>query len=65
MLTLLLSMACSDSKTVIDYIHLDVVPFELPDVNPNSDTFEQLISSHQYIDSSPEMVSAWYFGHST
>lgn len=65
MLTFILSMACSSSKSMIDYIDLDVEPFELQDVNPNSITFEQLISSHQFIESSPEMVSAWYFGHST
>ena len=65
MLTLLLHMACSGSKNLIEYIELDVEPFELQDVNQNSSTFEQMISSHQFVDSSPELVSAWYFGHST
>ena len=52
-------------ENLFDYIELDVEPFELQDVNQNSSTFEQMISSHQFVDSSPELVSAWYFGHST
>lgn len=66
MIPLLFSIACSSpSKSSIDWIHLEVEPFTLADVNPNSTTYEQNINSHQFIDSSPEMVSAWYFGHST
>ena len=35
--------------------------FALPDVNPNSATFDSTISPRDYL----SKVSAWYFGHST
>lgn len=38
-----------------------VPDFSLPDVNPNSATFDSTISPRDYLG----RVSAWYFGHST
>ena len=35
--------------------------FALPDVNPNSATYDSTISPRDYL----SKVSAWYFGHST
>ena len=38
-----------------------VPDFSLPDVNPNSATFDSTLSPRDYVGN----VSAWYFGHST
>lgn len=35
--------------------------FDLTDVNPASERFEQSVSPRDYLD----QVSAWYFGHAT
>ena len=38
-----------------------VAEFALPDVNPTSETYDQLVSPSNFIG----QVSAWYFGHAT
>jgi hypothetical protein len=38
-----------------------VADFSLPDVNPNSDTFDQQVSPRQYLGG----ISAYYFGAAT
>ena len=41
---------------------LTAVPnFALPDVNPNSETYNQTVSPRDFMGS----VSGWYFGHAT
>jgi hypothetical protein len=60
---LFLSSGCAPSS--IEYITQSVPVFSLEDVNPNSETYETTISSDQFSNTSPKMVSAWYFGHST
>lgn len=40
----------------------DLVPdFELVDVNPNSETYNQTVSPRDFLG----QISAWYFGHAT
>lgn len=48
--------------TNIEYINESLAVFELVDVNTTSVSFETSISSAQF---APELISAWYFGHST
>lgn len=38
-----------------------VTEFSLPDVNPNSASYQDAVSPRDYL----TKVSAWYFGHST
>lgn len=38
-----------------------VADFGLTDVNPDSATFEQVVSPRDYL----QQVSGWYFGHAT
>ena len=63
MLLFLLSVACN--APTIEYIVQELPEFKLVDVNPNSAMYEQEISSLEFVNASPEKVSAWYFGHST
>jgi hypothetical protein len=56
--------ACS-TNIVIDYIEEDLLEFTLTDVNPNSNWFDEEISTLDFVNASPEKISAWYFGHST
>ncbi len=49
----------------IEYISETLPSFSLIDVNPTSEFYESTIYSTQFVDDSPEKVSAWYFGHST
>ena len=63
MFLFMLSVACKSPS--IEYIIQELPEFKLVDVNPNSAMYEQEISSLEFVDSSPEKVSAWYFGHST
>lgn len=48
--------------TNIEYINESLPVFDLVDVNTTSVSFETSISSGQF---APELISAWYFGHST
>ena len=48
----------------VDYIYETLPVFSLMDVNTTSTLYETSVSSDQFT-SSPELVSAWYFGHST
>lgn len=43
------------------YIHEDVEHFSLFDENETSAYYTQEVSTDQF----PELISAWYFGHST
>ena len=61
-ITLLLSTGCQPN---IEYISESLPVFSLQDVNTTSDLYESIVSSDQFISTSPELVSAWYFGHST
>jgi hypothetical protein len=56
-------IACQPSK--IEYIDETLSPFTLIDVNPTSDSFDTSVSTEQFSANSPELISAWYFGHST
>jgi len=40
---------------------VQVTDFTLPDVNPNSATYDQPVGPRLYLN----QVSAWYFGHAT
>ena len=62
-ITLLLSTGCQ--RFDIEYISETLPVFSLQDVNTTSDLYESIVSSDQFISTSPELVSAWYFGHST
>ena len=55
-----LGAGCSDDDSSSGPSGL-VPEFSLPDVNPNSATFDSTISPRDYLG----RVSAWYFGHST
>ncbi len=59
-----LFVGCSP-KIVVEYIEQELPEFTLTDVNPNSNWFDEEISSLEFVNASPEKVSAWYFGHST
>ena len=48
----------------VEYINETLPLFSLTDVNTTSIFFETSVASDQFT-ASPEMVSAWYFGHST
>ena len=63
MLLFTLTVACK--TPTIEYIVQELPEFKLVDVNPNSSMYEQEISSLEFVNASPEKVSAWYFGHST
>jgi hypothetical protein len=56
MLYLTLAFACSEVKT-----NSKPPNFSLLDVNPNSESNQQMVSSDDYLG----QVSAWYFGHAT
>lgn len=58
-----LSLGCSSPS--MEYINQTLEPFTLFDVNSTSVSFDTEITSSQFATESPEMVSAWYFGHST
>ena len=58
--TLVLLTGCQPTK--VEYISESLPVFELVDVNTTSPSFENTISSDQF---APELISAWYFGHST
>jgi len=58
--TIVLLTGCQTTK--VEYISESLPIFELVDVNPTSISFETTISSDQF---APELISAWYFGHST
>ena len=49
----------------IEYINETLPVFSLLDVNTTSDFYDTSVSSDQFLSTSPELVSAWYFGHST
>ena len=49
----------------IEYINETLPVFSLLDVNSTSDLYDTVVSSDQFASTSPELVSAWYFGHST
>ncbi len=49
----------------IEYISETLPVFSVVDVNPTSDFYETVVDSTQFVDDSPEKISAWYFGHST
>lgn len=51
----------SCQPTKIAYINETIPEFSLMDYNSTSSTFESSVSTTDF----PEMVSAWYFGHST
>ena len=57
------SIGCSSPS--VEYISQTLEPFTLFDVNNTSVSFDTEITSNQFASESPEMVSAWYFGHST
>ena len=57
------SMGCSSPS--VEYINQTLEPFTLLDVNSTSIFFDTEVSSNQFASESPELVSAWYFGHST
>ena len=54
---------CQSSN--IEYINETLPVFSLLDVNITSDLYDTSVSSDQFASTSPELVSAWYFGHST
>lgn len=60
--TLLLYAGCQPK---IEYISESLPVFSLLDVNTTSDFYDTVVSSDQFASDSPELVSAWYFGHST
>ena len=49
----------------IEYINETLPVFSLLDVNTTSELYDTSVSSDQFASTSPELVSAWYFGHST
>ena len=53
---------CQPNK--VEYINETLSVFSLMDVNTTSTLYETSVSSDQFT-TSPELVSAWYFGHST
>jgi len=53
--------ACSDDNDGPPPVEGVVADFQLPDVNPNSATFNTQVSPRDY----RERISAWYFGSST
>ena len=62
-MTLLMYTGCQSSN--IEYINETLPVFSLLDVNITSDLYDTSVSSDQFASTSPELVSAWYFGHST
>jgi len=52
-------LACQPDS--ITYINQSLSEFALIDHNTSSPTFEESVSTTDF----PEMISAWYFGHST
>ena len=63
MIFLTILFACKSPN--IEYLEQELPEFTLFDVNPNSLMYDTEISTLEFVDSSPEKVSAWYFGHST
>ena len=60
--TLLMYAGCQPE---VEYISESLPVFSLLDVNTTSDLYDTIVSSDQFASVSPELVSAWYFGHST
>ena len=48
----------------VEYINETLPIFSLMDVNTTSTSYETTVVSDQFTNS-PELISAWYFGHST
>ena len=60
-LALALAVGCSDDEENGGPLTGLAPDFSIPDVNPNSATFDSTVSPRDYL----SQVSAWYFGHST